>query len=85
MSYSCISIHGIDEVRYCEETYREFGIENSPEINELDTDKKALKIWAHNSKKQKRYSIFSAIHLWFRILSNCLYTKNNLATQSENS
>ena len=29
------------------------GTENSPEINELDTDKKLLKIWMHNFEKQK--------------------------------
>ena len=32
-------------------------LQNSSEINELDTDKKLLKIWTRNSQKQKSYSI----------------------------
>ena len=35
-------------------------MEKTSEINELDTDKKALKIWAHNFEKQKSYNIFPA-------------------------
>ena len=34
--------------------------ENSPEINELDTNHKSLEILTHNSEKQKSESIFAA-------------------------
>ena len=31
--------------------------QNTPEMNELEPNKKSLKIWAHNFEKQKSWSI----------------------------
>ena len=36
--------------------------QNTPEMNELEPNKKSLKIWTHNFEKQKSWSILG---FWF--------------------
>ena len=42
-----------DEKEFEAQTFR------TPEMNELETDKFPLKIWAHNFEKQKSYTFFA--------------------------
>ena len=41
------------DVGYVYVTWDELGHQKTPEMSELEADKYAVKIWAHNSKNQK--------------------------------
>ena len=40
----------------CTASWDELGHQKTPEMNELEVDKYAVQIWAHNFEKQKSWS-----------------------------
>ena len=46
------------EVGVCTASWDELGHQKTPEMTELEADKYAVQIWAHNFEKQKSSSIF---------------------------
>ena len=52
IEYDCI-FYSRSEVEVDTPSWDESGQKNTPEMNELETDKIAMKIWAHNFEKQK--------------------------------